>query len=231
MEDLGWCALQFLIEARKYLKIRDWDKYQIPEGTTYRVHILPRHWNVLRGWTQWIGYPPSALVEIHPVHWWISTANWALNWSTPTTLQSYALEFFFTVIFPVFFMSWLSYIPARSTYFVLDKNNSLTWQHSSPTIFFKPSLFLTRRRGLFSHEVICDLLCPVVNFSFVRQPSSWWPFHTWYLSRAYERGSCKFFLAGVNFYRFNAKNWHFRQILREKWRFYRFNAKNWRFSV
>ena len=33
--------------------------------------------------------------------------------------------------------------------------------------------------------------------------------HTWYLSRAYERGSWKFFLAGVNFYRFNAKNWQF----------------------
>ena len=33
--------------------------------------------------------------------------------------------------------------------------------------------------------------------------------HTSYLSRAHERGSCKFFLAGVNFYRFNAKNWQF----------------------
>ena len=42
----------------------------------------------------------------------------------------------------------------------------------------------------------------------------------------------KKFLAGVNFYRFNAKNWHFGQILREKVAFfYRFNAKNWRFSV
>ena len=29
-----------------------------------------------------------------------------------------------------------------------------------------------------------------------------------------------FFLAGVNFYRFNAKNWHFRQILREKVAFF-----------
>ena len=49
----------------------------------------------------------------------------------------------------------------------------------------------------------------------------------------HERRSCKFFLASVNFYRFNAKNWHFRQILREKVAlfFYRFNAKNWRFSV
>ena len=46
----------------------------------------------------------------------------------------------------------------------------------------------------------------------------------------HRRRPCKFFLAGVNFYRFNAKNWHFRQILREKVAFfYRFNAKNWRF--
>ena len=36
----------------------------------------------------------------------------------------------------------------------------------------------------------------------------------------HERRSCKFFLAGVNFYRFNAKNWHFRQILREKVAFF-----------
>ena len=72
------------------------------------------------------------------------------------------------------FMSWLSLYSCK-IFFVLEKNNSLTWQHSSPTTFFQLSLFLTRRRGLFSHEVICDLLCPVVNFSFVRQPSSWRP--------------------------------------------------------
>ena len=30
----------------------------------------------------------------------------------------------------------------------------------------------------------------------------------------------KFFLAGVNFYRFNAKNWYFRQILRKKVAFF-----------
>ena len=34
------------------------------------------------------------------------------------------------------------------------------------------------------------------------------------------RRPCKFFLDGVNFYRFNAKNWHFRQILREKVAFF-----------
>ena len=33
--------------------------------------------------------------------------------------------------------------------------------------------------------------------------------HTWYLSRTPRICSCKFFLAGVNFYRFNAKNWQF----------------------
>ena len=37
-------------------------------------------------------------------------------------------------------------------------------------------------------------------------------------------------MPGVNFYRFNAKKWHIRQILREKVAFfYRFNAKNWHF--
>ena len=44
--------------------------------------------------------------------------------------------------------------------------------------------------------------------------------HTLYLSRKPREFSCKFFLAGVNFYRFNAKNWHFRHILREKLAFF-----------
>ena len=44
--------------------------------------------------------------------------------------------------------------------------------------------------------------------------------HTWYLSRIPRIYLCKSFLAGVNFYRFNAKNWHFRQILREKVAFF-----------
>ena len=56
--------------------------------------------------------------------------------------------------------------------------------------------------------------------------------HTSYLSRTPRIYSCKIFLASVNFFRFNAKNWHFRHILREKVAFfYRLNAKNWRFSV
>ena len=73
-------------------------------------------------------------------------------------------------------------------------------------------------------------------------PSSWpSSSHTWYLSRIPRIYLCKFFLAGINFYRFNAKNWHFRQILREKvaffftdltWKigiFVRFYAKKWHF--
>ena len=45
--------------------------------------------------------------------------------------------------------------------------------------------------------------------------------HTSNLSRIPRVYPCKFFLAGVNFYRFNAKNWHFRQILSEKVAFFR----------
>ena len=36
------------------------------------------------------------------------------------------------------------------------------------------------------------------------------------LSRIPRVYPCKFFLASVNFYRFNAQNWHFRQIVSEK---------------
>ena len=44
----------------------------------------------------------------------------------------------------------------------------------------------------------------------------WRDEHTSYLSREPWVYPCKFFLAGVNSYRFNAKNWHFWKILREK---------------
>ena len=54
--------------------------------------------------------------------------------------------------------------------------------------------------------------------------------HICHGSHGYTR--VNFFLAGVKFYRFNAKNWHFRQNLREKLAFfYIFNAKNGRFLV
>ena len=46
--------------------------------------------------------------------------------------------------------------------------------------------------------------------------------HTSYLSREPQVYPCKKNLASVNFYRFNAKNWHFRQILLEKVAFFFF---------
>ena len=52
---------------------------------------------------------------------------------------------------------------------------------------------------------------------------SYW--HTSYLSRKPREFSCKFFLAGVNFYRFNAKKLAIYCV------FCRNNAKNWQFSV
>ena len=78
---------------------------------------------------------------------------------------------------------------------------------------------------LFSN---CFLLCLLSNnfdcsqivFGWVCSPIFFSVLHTWYLSRTPRIYSCKFFLAGVNFYRFNAKNWHFRQILREKVAFF-----------
>ena len=44
--------------------------------------------------------------------------------------------------------------------------------------------------------------------------------HTFYLSQTPQTCLCKKKLPGVNFYRFNAKNWHFRQILRKKVAFF-----------
>ena len=98
----------------------------------------------------------------------------------------------------------------------------------------QPWIFLQERRGVI--EADCS------GFSFPHCfPSPWcggggkmgtmwnqaffslasqWPMkHTWYLSWTPRTCSCKFFWAGVN-YRFNAKNWHFRQVLPKKWCFF-----------
>ena len=87
-------------------------------------------------------------------------------------------------------------------------------------------------------EVVKDIIFLHFMWSQMIFLGCWQPFglrnphHTWYLLREPRVYPCKNFLAGVNFYRFNAKNWHFRKILRGKVAFfYRFNAKNWRFSV
>ena len=85
-------------------------------------------------------------------------------------------------------------------------------------------LFSSCQETIFSESFLCmEIISPDPCGSLT---------YTSYLSRTPRTYSCKFFLAGVNFYRFTAKNWHFRQILREKVAFfYRFNAKNWGFSV
>ena len=44
--------------------------------------------------------------------------------------------------------------------------------------------------------------------------------HTSNLSRIPRIYPCKFFLAGVNVYRFNAKNWHFDRFYVKKWLFF-----------
>ena len=47
-------------------------------------------------------------------------------------------------------------------------------------------------------------------YIYDRKQSALWPqVHTWYLLREPRVYPCKFFLPGVNFYRFNAKNWQF----------------------
>ena len=51
--------------------------------------------------------------------------------------------------------------------------------------------------------------CPLLHITIQCKRTMYTTVHTSYLSRAHERCSCKFFLAGVNFYRFNAKNWQF----------------------
>merc|ERR1712016_289713 len=64
---------------------------------------------------------------------------------------------------------------------------------------------------------------PIINTVYGRTFS--WPcgLHTSYLSRIPWIYPCKFFLAGVNFYRFSAKNWHFLQILLGKVAFFGVN--------
>ena len=52
------------------------------------------------------------------------------------------------------------------------------------------------------------MICAARTRRTVEEPNSA-DKHTSYLSREPREFSCKFFLASVNFYRFNAKNWQF----------------------
>ena len=115
-----------------------------------------------------------------------------------------------------------------------------------------PRLVVNRMRRHFKSPQIIPKLSPIFRLVQNKTWGSWrhswdtrsrgcllrtWPERVFALiphicHEHHERRSCKFFLAGVNFYRFNAKNWHFWQILSRKVVFfYRFNAKNWRFST
>ena len=73
---------------------------------------------------------------------------------------------------------------------------------------------------LIHHQVVAQTLNPqTVNSS-----------HTSYLSRIPRIYPCKIFLPGVNFYRFNPKNWRFfTDSTRKIGIFDRFYAKKWRF--
>ena len=57
----------------------------------------------------------------------------------------------------------------------------------------------------------CIILCNFYNIISFWKVSFFLfqKFHTSYLSRTPRTSPCRFFLAGVNFYRFNAKNWLF----------------------
>ena len=63
-----------------------------------------------------------------------------------------------------------------------------------------------QKKGCFFLQM---LLIIVVTLPPVWYCRDWTPLHTSYLSRTPRIYSCKFFLAGVNFYRFNAKNLQF----------------------
>ena len=115
-------------------------------------------------------------------------------------------------------------------FFTFDRSRVLV----NATFFFSPNFqyrtlsgstgvsnFCQQQYCVLFHPYLTDLLwvsCKRVDGSCSKQLCQ--PEHTSYLSRTPRIYSCNFFLAGVNFYRFNAKHWHFRQILREKLAFF-----------
>ena len=113
----------------------------------------------------------------------------------------------------------------NSLIFFKSKHGSLIQDNSPSTVYFTDTrhrsvictsgLIATNNSCLWSllkgrafRGVLCD------SFSNQRMR------HTSNLSRIPRVYPCKFFLDGVNFYRFNAKNWHFQQILCEKVAFF-----------
>ena len=93
---------------------------------------------------------------------------------------------------------------------------NLVWQYFFPIYFsitrgwralHTPNLYYViygqplTSLGIILLKRLFWLLSLVVQFATLE--------HTSYLSREPQEFSCKFFLAGVNFYRFNGKNWQF----------------------
>ena len=91
---------------------------------------------------------------------------------------------------------------------------------------FKWNIVLKRKSFLVSLKFLhIFTLTAEMLFFFGISKGLWSYSHTWYLSREPREFSCKFFLAGVNFYRFNAKNWQFTVY------FAVITQKNWQFTV
>ena len=117
----------------------------------------------------------------------------------------------------------------KQTYFMPDPCKSLEYvlahKPSSMGVMGEPHVWKSCvvANPLESQE-ICGLPdTPTYPFLWIARPTSMTCHpckHTSNLSRIPRVYPCKFFLAGVNFYRFNAKNWHFQQILREKVAFF-----------
>ena len=105
----------------------------------------------------------------------------------------------------------------------LSPLHSILFDHSSKNKMLKHSLHLVFLGGgcripsacwtlnilVMSEEEQTNFHQPNFSRSAIKKNMRQILNHTSYLSWAHERGSCKFFVAGVNFYRFNAKNWQF----------------------
>ena len=97
---------------------------------------------------------------------------------------------------------------------------------SSLLVFFRVPVFLCRWillkflfllwliKKLFKQGKFLDMLSPLktktnslITWSKILSPTVWYIPHISHRRRG--RRPCKFFLPGVNFYRFNAKNWQF----------------------
>ena len=122
--------------------------------------------------------------------------------------------------------------PEQLLYFLLDnmKTSAIIFYHEQPILNSLNILKIILQPSNFCPQV-CHLSTAIENCLLIRFGLSQnisihaCCSHTWYLSWAPRAYPCKFFLAGVNFYRFNAKNWQFTVY------FVVLTQKNWQFTV